>query len=1010
MSARSVANIVAVALVAILMPALAFAQASITGVVRDASGGVLPGVTVEAASPALIEKARSTITNDTGQYRLENLRPGTYEVTFTLPGFSTVKRDAIELQGSFAATINADLRVGEITETITVTGESPIVDVQNTTQQRVLSHEIIDAIPTGRSDKNLATLIPGVSIAGALSQDVGGTQDQVSSQLVVHGSRGTDQRLTQNGVSLGITANGANTLIVATNLSAYQEVTIDTGAVSAELPTGGVRVNYIPKDGGNRLAGTFVFGFGNGSMQSDNFSDELQVAGLRTPNALKRSFDFNPGIGGPIVRNRLWFHVAYKNQSTETYSAGILANLNGNNPNAWTYSPDPSSRPFNKVDGSDLHLRVTWQALPKLKVGFSDQESGYCACADGINATTSPEAALHRKSLTQRNLMGDWTAPLTNNLLIDGAFINRHQDQVRTVPPGFDNPAMISVTEQALGNLVYRGVNVGTGNPTLRDSWFSTMFVRSAVSYFTGGHLLKAGFTFGNGNELHHLGNQLPGAIPYSYRFNNSVPNLITLYGYPLATTYTTDSDSGIYVQDKWTTGRMTLSGGLRFDHFANSAPESVAGPTLLLPTRNLVFPATDGVNFKDITPKLGAAFDVRGDGKTALKVSLNKYVQGLSSGDAIFGSVLMPINRVGNTTTRPWNDRTTFPAGDPRNGNYIPDCDLALPAANGECSAMANQNFGGALGGAVYDPAIMEGWGVRGYNWEFSAGVQQELMPRVSIDVSYFRRWYGNFFVTDNRAVAPTDVTAFSVPAPSTDSRLPSAGETIGGFFDLNPNKVGQVDNYITKASNYGKQSETWSGVDVNLSARMRGSLLVQGGTSTGRTNNNTCGVRDKVPEMISPVTNATAMLNPFCDASTPWLTQVKFVTAYTLPRVGVNLSGTLQNLPGPALSATYVASNAIVTPSLGRALSGGAANATVNLIAPNSINYDRYTQLDLRIGKSLRFGAYRTSVNLDVFNALNESSILSLNNTFGGTTPWLAPQSIMQGRLVKISAQFDF
>ena len=993
MSARRFANPVVVALLAILMPALAFAQASITGVVRDTSGAVLPGVTVEAASPALIEKVRSSVTNDTGQYRIENLRPGTYAVTFTLGGFSTVKRDGVELQGSFSATINIDMRVGEISETVTVTGESPIVDVQNTTQQRVLSHEIIDAIPTGRSDKNLATLIPGVSIAGAISQDVGGTRDQVSSQLVVHGSRGTDQRLTQNGVSLGITANGANTLIVATNLSAYQELTIDTGAVSAELPTGGVRVNYIPKDGGNTVSGTMVFGFGNGAMQSNNFTDKLRTAGLGTPNALKRSYDYNPGIGGPIIRDRLWFHAAYKNQSSESYAAGIFANRNANNPNSWTYEPDPTSRPFNVVDGSDLHLRLTWQVLPKLKFGVSDQESGYCACTDGINATTSPEAALHRRSLKQRNWMADWTAPLTNNLLIDGAFINRHQDMVRHVPPGYENPAMISVTEQALGNLVYRTVNVGAGNPSLRNSWFSTMFIRSSVSYVTGGHVLKAGFTFGNGNEIHMSGNLLPGAPPYSYRFNNGVPNQITLFGYPQRAIYTTDSDSGAYIQDKWTTSRMTLSAGLRFDHFANSAPESVAGPTQLLPARNLVFPATDGVSFKDLTPKLGAVYDLTGDGKTALKVSLNKYVLGLSSGDPFFGSVLMPINRVGNATTRSWNDA---------NRNYVPDCNLALPATNGECGAMANQNFGGARGGNVYDPDIMEGWGVRSYNWEFSTGVQREILPRVSLDVSYFRRWYGNFFVIDNRAVSPSDVTAFSVTAPNTDSRLPSAGERISGFYDLNPSVVGRVDNYVTRASNYGDRSESWSGVDVNLSARIRGGLLLQGGSSTGRTSTNSCEVREQLPE--------TAMLNPFCDTSTPWLTQVKFVTAYSVPRIGVNVSGTLQNLPGPSLSATYVASNAIVTPSLGRPLSGGAANATVNLIAPASANFDRYTQVDLRVGKSIRVGTLRTAVNLDMFNVLNASSVLALNTVFGGARPWLTPQSIMQGRLIKISGQFDF
>ena len=340
-------RIAAFALMTCFLPALAFAQASITGVVRDSSGAVLPGVTVEASSPALIEKVRTTVSSDSGQYRIENLRPGTYTVTFTLAGFAVVQREGVELTGSFSATINGDLRIGALEETVTVTGESPIVDVQNTTQQRVLDHEVIDAIPTGKTDKNLATLIPGVSIAGAISQDVGGTADQVSSQLAVHGSRGVDQRLTQNGVSLAITANGANNIIVATNMSAYQEIAIDTGAVSAELPTGGVRVNYIPKDGGNRFTGTVSAGFGNGSMQGHNFTDALKAAGLGTPNAVKRLWDYNPGGGGPVVGDRLWFHVAYKNQKNEYYPAGAYTNLNANNPNAWTYAPDLNSHPFN---------------------------------------------------------------------------------------------------------------------------------------------------------------------------------------------------------------------------------------------------------------------------------------------------------------------------------------------------------------------------------------------------------------------------------------------------------------------------------------------------------------------------------------------------------------------------------------------------------------------------------------------------------------------------------------
>jgi hypothetical protein len=189
---------------------------------------------------------------------------------------------------------------------------------------------------------------------------------------------------------------------------------------------------------------------------------------------------------------------------------------------------------------------------------------------------------------------------------------------------------------------------------------------------------------------------------------------------------------------------------------------------------------------------------------------------------------------------------------------------------------------------------------------------------------------------------------------------------------------------------------------VDVNMSARIRNGLTVQGGTSTGRTSTNSCEIRAKLPE--------TALLNPFCDTATPWLTQVKFLAAYTVPRIDVQVSGTVQNTPGPIANATFVASNALVQPSLGRPLSGGAANVTVNLIEPSSLYANRINQVDLRIGKVLRFGRAKAAINLDMFNALNSSSVLAVNSAFGGTTPWQRPQSILQARLLKISTQFDF
>jgi len=183
----------------VFIPSLTYAQASIAGIAKDASGAVLPGVTVEASSPALIERTRSVVTDGTGQYKIVDLRPGTYTVTFALQGFSTVKREGVELSGAFTATVNADLRVGAVEETITVSGETPIVDIQNTTRQQVLDHAVIDAVPTGRNLQNLGVILAGVNVSGGLTlngvgtQDVGGSSGNAVSQLASHGGRGLDR-------------------------------------------------------------------------------------------------------------------------------------------------------------------------------------------------------------------------------------------------------------------------------------------------------------------------------------------------------------------------------------------------------------------------------------------------------------------------------------------------------------------------------------------------------------------------------------------------------------------------------------------------------------------------------------------------------------------------------------------------------------------------------------------------------------------------------------------------
>src|SRR5262245_56005653 len=246
MSTRRSAAIPLVVLFLLLLPVAASAQAVITGVVRDASGGVLPGVTVEAASPALIEKVRTVVTDDTGQYRIVDLRTGTYTVSFMLPGFSLVKREGVELSGDFVATVNADLRVGNLEETITVTGESPIVDVQSARVQTIVDRDVIAAIPSSRNASGIQSLIPGMSTGGDSGGITGGTGGTAGS---IHGARASDSRTLHDGINTGWA--GANSNAAISNVAGAQEVALTTSGGLGEAETGGVVLNVIPRDGGN---------------------------------------------------------------------------------------------------------------------------------------------------------------------------------------------------------------------------------------------------------------------------------------------------------------------------------------------------------------------------------------------------------------------------------------------------------------------------------------------------------------------------------------------------------------------------------------------------------------------------------------------------------------------------------------------------------------------------------------------------------------------------------------
>lgn len=990
---RRVVRTVAVLVFLLLLPSAAYAQASITGQVRDASGAVLPGVTVEASSPALIEKVRSVVSDGTGQYRIEILPPGTYTVTFTLPGFSTVRRDGVQLTGTFTATIDAELRVGTVEETITVTGETPIVDVQSATRQRVIDRELIDALPAGRSPFAQMALIPGVTVA-ANNQDVGGaTQLSGAITMQVHGTTGPSQLLQENGLSTAVLISPGSSQFTF-NMAASQEISVDYSGAAADNNAAGVKMNVIPREGGNTFNGTLFVNGATEALSGSNFSEELRRAGLRSPDEIRTLYDINPGFGGPLRRDKVWFYTSGRRAVASRWAAGEFYDKNANNPNVWTYEPDLNRPVSNDSDVNDGRLRLTWQATPRVKLGglyVQQTARNWPTVRDGQGrapgaSLTAYEASPYHYFPIERQVTFDVTSPITNRLLIDAAAKHAIESAIRDPAPDL-SPQMISVLEQTTGR-EYRARSFYVNRPSY------VYYYRAALSYITGAHAFKVG-----GQDITGHMNQREWNInPVAYRFNNGVPNQITMRAFPVDFRVDIDHQFGAYVQDRWTIDRLTLNLGLRYDWFKNSYPAQTIGPAPLAPTRNFTFSRTEGLSLYDLNPKLSAAYDLAGDGKTAVKVSLNRYVEQYTIGG--IAGARNPLNRLANTTTRSWNDA---------NRNYAPECNLLDLNANGECGAVANRNFGSLTPETHFDEDILEGWGKRSYNWEMTAGVQREILPSVSADFTYYRRWFGNFTVTDNRAVTAADFTSFSINAPR-DPRLPNGGGyEISGLYDVNPARFGQTDNITTFSKNFGDEVRLWNGVSATVNARMPNGVLVQGGIDTGRLTVDYCEIRAKVPEYtVTPVTSTTpSAVNPYCHTSQP-TTQFKLLGMYTIPRVDVQVSGTLQSIPGPEIAANFTATNAVIAPSLGRNLAGNTVNVPINLVEPGTLYGERLNQLDLRVAKILRLaGNLRATVNLDIYNALNVDTVLTLNNAFA---TWQRPQAIILARFAKIGVQFDF
>jgi carboxypeptidase family protein len=1005
----------------VIVPAAALAQATLAGTVKDPSGAVLPGVTVEASSPVLIERIRTATTDATGQYRIESLQPGTYSVTFALAGFSMLKRDDVIVSGTGVVKIDAEMKVGAVAETVTVTGESPIVDVQSTKRAVTLDNETMRNLPSVRSYSYLLTAVPGVQ-----SNITDVNTGPVFAIFPVHGGRGVESRLTVDGLNISNPPGGNQPPNFTADIGNALEVSVNTSGGLGEAETAGVQMNIVPRQGGNKLSGLVAVSGFSKDMQSNNFTAELQARGASSFNPTYHVYDFNAAVGGPIVKDKLWYYMSMREQGSRRNTLNVFYNNSAGDATKWNYDPDYSRPAYYDRMWENYTPRITWQASPRNKISVSWDEQPVCRTCTGTasfagspSSTTSPEADGHGEYTPQRVHTVRWTSPVTNRLLLEAGLGNTYyQWGDRELDP---NPTRDLIRVTDVGTTIAPGL---TGLMTYRSqSWLVNKTDGAnwtfTGSYVTGSHSMKFGYQgnwWRDDRELHTNTQNLA----YTWAGGRAVfpgAGSITEYANPYFVNARAAS-MAFYAQDQWTFKRLTLQGALRYDRPWSWFPAVTQPANTFFP--GVSFPRQDGVTgYNDITPRMGAAYDLFGTGKTSIKVNLGKYLQGASVSNLAYTanpSLRIPganaSGFINPNVTRTWNDPT---------GSHVPNCNLQNPLANGDCGQISVLAFGSSnFVGANFDPDLLHGWGLRPSDWSFGASVQQELFPRASVEVGYYRRTFTMYTtggtINDNLAISPNDVSTFYLTVPS-DPRLPSGGSyRVGPLYNVNPNVFGQSNGLIESTTKVGDDTRTFNGVDVTFNVRAAHGFTFSGGTGTGKVVNDWCAVRAAVPENF--------LLNPYCHVESPVQTSFNALAAYNIPKVDVLISGVYHDRPllngtpnnaptdqlGGSLSATYTmtaADIAAAAAQIGRPLTG--ATFSVNLVEPGTLYGERNRELDLTFKKIVRLSGQRLTVGLDIYNVTNNNTTLFYNTTYiANVNGWETPLAYMNPRVFRLNAEF--
>jgi hypothetical protein len=988
----------------------------------------------------LIEKVRSVTTDANGLYRIENLRPGTYTITFNLPGFSAVKRDGVELPSNFTSTINADLKVGAMEETVTVSGQSPVVDVQSNSKAQVLSREVLDAVPTAHTIQGVGQLVVGVTLT---APDVGGSQAMQQTYFTVHGLGAAQTSLMMDGMIInGLQGDGA--IQTYTNDAGNQEMVYQTGGGTVDSPTGGVKINMIPREGGNRFSGSLFQGYESSKIQSDNLTSFLAANGVKTVDKIGTYNDTNFTLGGPIAKDKVWFFGSGRffivnKPIANTYvsdgtKAGIVACANALAGRGGALCPQGVD-PQHQYSGLG---RITWQISPRNKLsGYYDRihKVRSAAMSPGDDQTTS--SVVWNSPLYTTNMI-KYTSTVSSKLLIEGGFSSNVERYNNMYQPGIEKDYGSAAWLANARHVIDGGASTNTASGAQYGSYPDRYNMQASASYVTGTQAFKVGFQDSWGPYNQNL--RANADLYQNYTTNATTglpqPATVTL----LATTShwqdRLNANLGIYGQDVLTFKRATITLGGRYEYIS----EQITGQDAQV-GRFVNIPAFSDIQmprWKMFSPRTSIVYDLMGDGKTAVRFGYNRF--GVAATTTL-ASLYDPAAGTIISTSATWVDKNVDDIAQGSRG-----CNFATDASCEINTAQIPANFG-TVSLANPSPNL-----TRPYVDQFNVGVTRELMRGVSVSGEWFHNDARNAFERNN-VLRPGTYSNGTVSNPSYRAVTvfsPVDGRPITVYDPISAAVNAAVQNVDSNDSDI-KQS--YNAFEFNFQARLPHGARLFGGSATDRTIANTCSGAASNPNFLVTIGGVN-----YCDQTNsgiPWRTQFKLAGTFPLPWYGITTAASFQALPGYILgtsaltaggagapnftSYSGVASSWTVTPTTnyvvcpGNSASQGcvvgarvipsqvAASYAVPLDAPGTLLTPRVNQLDLSFSKRITVKGMKFDPKIDIFNALNTDAYYTVRGTVFSpttnaalTTPvtqgsagtYLQPGSILQGRIIRLGA----